>query len=188
MLITDGKFAEAEAELVAMSKQAPDDLTLHDRYNRLILTQDDTDGRGAKHADLYIGKLLALKQADKAYDVYRRGMARWGKLEVVDGGDAVTLARYAHQRREPKLALPLLARFAQRFPGHAAIPEAQLLSAQILSDGMGKDQMALQIVEQLRRTHPDHPLRPQMDTLHATLTRLVARQAQAQAQAPRSTA
>ena len=177
MLITDGKFDEAEAELIARIKDAPEELGLHDRYNRLILTQDHSDGRGATHADLYIGKLLAQQQRDKALDVYRRGVARWGTLEVKDATDSVALARLAQQRKEAKLALPLLARFAQRFPGHAAIPEAQLLSAQVLSDSLGKDQMALQLVEQLRRAYPEHALRPQMDALHGTLTRLIARQA-----------
>lgn len=177
MLITEGKFEEAEADLIGQVHDTPDDLKLHDRYFRLMLTLDNAAERGAVHADGYIGRLLAQQQRDKALDVYRRGVARWKTLEVKDAADSVTLARHALERNEAKLALPLLARFSQRFPGHAMIPEAQLLSAQILSHGLGKDQMALQIVEQLRRAYPEHALRPQMDALHGTLTRLVARQA-----------
>lgn len=182
MLIADGNFAEAEAELVAQLKREPDDLRLHDRYNRLLLTQDDPTGKGAAHADLYIGKLLMQAQRDKALDAYRRGVARWGGIEIKDAADTIALARFAHERNESKLALPMLGRFAQRFPGHTAIPEALLLTAQILSHGLGRDQMALQIVEQLRRVHPEHALRPQMDALHATLSRIVQRPPSATAQ------
>lgn len=176
ILITEGKFAEAAAELESRLQQDLEKLKLHDRYHRVLVLQGAAEEkRGADHADFYIGKLMAQAQSEKALEVYRAALAAWPSMTIKDAGDTLRLATHARERQAGKQALTLLARYAQRFPGSPLIPEAQLLAAQLMSEVLSRDAMALQLVEHLRRAHPDHALRPQMDALAASLQRLVAR-------------
>lgn len=176
ILITEGKYEEAAAELFEQLERNPDDLALHERYNQLLMAQEDfADGRGPAHADYYLGKLMAQKRRDKALEVYRRSVRRWRDVPIKDGGDAVALAALCVERRDSKLGLPILSRFEQRFPGHAQAVEAQLLAAEMLMDGMGRDEMARQILQRITTRQPDHPLRQKAERLLATLERLQQR-------------
>lgn len=180
LLITEGKYEEAADELKSQLRENLDDLRLHERYHRLLLTQGKLKDRGMAHADLYIGRLLEHGQQQRALEVYRRSASHWGPIEIKDANDAVALARHTHERGDPRLALPMLGRFTQRFPDHVRIPEAQLLAAQLLADELGRVQMARQMVVQLQQRYPEHPLRPQMDTLLVSLDRMAERAARRQ--------
>jgi tetratricopeptide (TPR) repeat protein len=182
VLVTEGRIAEALAETEAQLKDDRDNLALNDRYHRLLLAQEQDAEVGADHADFYIGKLIAAGRVQQAFEVYRRSVERWSAVPVKDAGDAVALARKAWECGHGKLGLPLLARFAQRFPGHAVIPEAQLLVAQLLFDSGGRADLAVQVLEQLKRAYPAHPLRPRMDQLTASIERSQARRTAAPAQ------
>ena len=93
-------------------------------------------------------------------------------MQVKEASEVIALARQAHARRDGKTALSLLGRFEQRFPQHPDLPAAQLLTARLLSETLGRDQLALQIVDKLRRTYPEHALRGEMDSLASLLQRL----------------
>lgn len=183
ILITEGRLDEALRELETRLRQNPGDLLLHERFNRLLMTIGDK-ARGAPHADLYIGRLIAAGQAGQALNVYRRSQATLGPIEIKDANDAIILARLAGERHEARLVLALLVRFEQRFPGHVLFPEAQLLAARMLCEHAGRDDLAGKIVENLLRTHGEHPLRPQMESLMKLMEGLRQRRALQNAQAP----
>lgn len=183
IMITEGRLDEAERELADRLRQNLDDLNLHDRYNRLLIGLADKP-RGLPHADLYIGKLLASGQAGRALEVYRRSCEALGAVEIKEATETLALARLARERNDPRQTLSLLARFEQRFPGHALLPEALLLAAQALCEHAGRDDLAGKIVERLLRTHPQHPLRPQMDSLLKVIQSLRRQREAASAQTP----
>jgi tetratricopeptide (TPR) repeat protein len=174
ILITEGKYAEATQELEALVNRDRDDLKTHDRLNHLLAIQGKTqEERGLGQADFYIGKLVAQKQHEKALEVYRRSVAAWPALQIKEAEEIFALASHAHARRDGKTALSLLGRFEQRFPSYPRVPEVQLLTARLMSEVLGRDELALQIVERLRRNHPEHALRAEMDSLASLLQRLV---------------
>jgi len=183
ILITEGRLDEAVRELETRLRQNLADLPLHERFNRLLITVGDK-ARGVPHADLYIGRLVAAGQAGQALDVYRRSVTPLGRLDITDAKDVMVLARLAGERHESRLVLALLARFEQRFPGHVLVPEAQLLAARMLCEHAGRDDLAARIVENLLRTHAQHPLRPQMENLMKLVEGLRQRRALQGDQAP----
>lgn len=177
ILITEGNFEEAIVELEKKLLESPEDLNQHDRYFRLLLTQPSRKEAAAAHAQLYLGKLLKLRMHDRAFEVYRDSAARYAAPEIKVAEQALGLAAHAHRMGQSQPALQMLAHFPQRFSGHAKIPDALLLSAEILTHGLGKDEMALRILGQLQQAYPSHPLRPRFDSLVATVERLLQRKA-----------
>jgi tetratricopeptide (TPR) repeat protein len=166
-----GKIEEAQSDLEQRLRRQPDDLALNERYHRLLVARRDA-ARAAAHADFFIGRLMFAKRDEQAWRVYAEHLAQFGPLQVKDADDCVRLARQARNQRQGKQALPLLDKFAQRHPNHPAIPEAWLLSAQILAEDLHEDAKAQMIVSALLKRYPDHPVKEQAERYAATLARL----------------
>ena len=178
-----GKVEQAQADMEQRLRRNPDDLPLNERYHRLLVARRDA-ARAAEHADFFVGKLIAARRPEQAWRIYSEHVARFGPLQVKDAGDCVELARQARTQRQGAKALPLLDRFAQRFPDHPAIPEAWLLAAQILAEERHEDAKSQMIVAALIKRYPDHPLRQQAERYAATLSKLGQTAARRPAAAP----
>lgn len=173
LLITLGKLEEAETEITTRLRADPESLDLHDRMHRLLMAKRDLAQAGP-HADFYISKLIAARRDAKALEVYLNYTAKLGPLEVKDGDEVVRLVVQARTQKQGKRALALLNKFAERFPGHSAIPQAWLLSAQLLSEDFHDDAKAAMVLQALIKRFPDSPFRPEAERFAQVLARLMA--------------
>ena len=173
LLIARGKIDEAQSDLERRLRADPSQLELHALYQRLLLARQDREA-AAGHADAYIGHLMAARRDAQAWQVYADFAGRFGKLEVRDAEDCVRLAAQGHQNRQGRLALPLLDKFAQRFPDHAEIPRAWLLTARILTEELHDDARGRLVLTALIKRYPEHPVRAEAERFAALLGRLAA--------------
>jgi len=171
LLLARGKIEEAQGEIEQRLRREPEQLELHALYQRLLAAKRDS-AAAAAHADLFIGKLIDGRRDEQAWRVYSEFVAKFGKLEVKDGRDIVRLAAQARQNKQGRLGLPLLDKFAQRFSNSPDIPQAWLLTAQILTEELREDDRSRLILAALIKRYPDHPARAQAERHLALLSRL----------------
>ena len=88
---------------------------------------------------------------------------------AIHGKDALDKVQIS----QPDLVLRLLSGFHKRFPKSRDIPKNYLLVAKLLNERMGKDAEALQLLQQLKRTYPDHELMPEIDARLALIERML---------------
>lgn len=75
---------------------------------------------------------------------------------------------------QAQAALQLLDGFAQRFPNSQYVARNGLLAAELLHEKLGRDAQAREVLLDLKASHPNDPLMPEIDTLLATIERMIA--------------
>jgi len=172
-LLEEGRFGAAKQRLRARIDEGDVPLAVHERYHRLLVASADAAEAGA-HAQRYLRALLDAGLGAKAVKVYDECLALDRGFVLEDGHDACRVAEHAAAEGRPDLALRMLNRFSQRFPGHEDIPRAYLLAARLLCEHKGDDRYALRVLDGLLRQYPEHPLAPEMRTYRNFVERLVS--------------
>lgn len=135
-------------------KEQPDDLTRHERYHRLLVLAGDA--RLQRHAQEYLGRLLAAKQFPavlKVLEACWQQKADWQPEVHL----CLPLARLCLERSRIKEAIRLLKDFHKRYPGSTDIPDALLLQARILIEHFNKQEQALPFLKALQGRYAGHP-------------------------------
>jgi len=153
LLLMKGARDEARDALYAELLRQPENIALHERYHEL-LKETGNIRVIAPHTDLLIGKLIDAGRVVKALQVYSAYVKTFGALDIKEGGDVVRLADQALLRRQPRVALNLLNRFAQRYPEHPETPRAWLLSARALNECTGDVEKARLMLVALQKRFP----------------------------------
>jgi hypothetical protein len=156
-LAADGQVNDAVALLAGLIGREPENLALHERYNRALRLAAD-NGAWQRHSSEYLGLLLREGQGAKAlalYDQFRRALPQFQPNEAAT---QVDLARAARAHGDSELASSLLMEFDQRFPGSLTQPDAYYLAAQLLHEDFGETAEARRLLDYLVRTFPAHPL------------------------------
>ncbi|GEM_PF-2913478 len=161
-LIEAGQAYEAIELLKTEVRANPEDFGLQERLNLLFLLSRLDNTLALQQATAYIRRLMNDGQKRHALEVYRRSVKVLGQIPIADANQALELARQAQSLGDGRTALALLARFDERFSGHPQVPEAYLLSAQLLIDVMNKDEAARKLLLNLQQTYPDHHIQPRV--------------------------
>ncbi|WP_145927084.1 hypothetical protein [Jeongeupia sp. USM3] len=173
LLLADETGA-ALATLRTALREHPAELSLHERYLKLLLAAGAPDDALRAAAGHYLAALQQAGKPGQGLAVIESVRPRLADFQPASGELAVRLAQLAHEQGKPALAFSLLRGFEKRFPGHAAIAAAMLLGARLLCEHRGDDVQARKLLLALIARFPRHPARPEAEKLLQMLDRLAA--------------
>jgi tetratricopeptide (TPR) repeat protein len=171
-LVRDGK-PEAATELLAEqlhSRGGSDGV--HVQYRKLLRLANDR-GRLLQHGRQYLSVLLAQDKDKQAVSLAGECLGLDPAFAPAQPEEITRIAHKAAQLGQPQLVLGLLSGFHKRFPKSRDIPQNYLLVAKLLNERMGKDAEALALLQQLKKTFPDHELIPEIDQRAALIERML---------------
>ena len=170
-LIAAGQIDEALELAYEAQRTAPDDLSAHGRYHKLLLLAG-RDDRAVSHARTYLALLLQKGRGEQALDLYREMVARDAVFAPEQPAQLLQLAEAARRRREYPQALALIKGFDKRFPRHPEIPAVYLFAASVLCENLRQDASARQILEAILTRYPDHPVSGEARQLASVIDKL----------------
>ena len=149
-----GAATAGAPDAVAASDNAADLARAGKRYEA-VLAQGDKP-RVVELGRKYIALLVQDREAAKAVDVFKQCLAADPQFRTGRGEDVLPLAKAARAAGEPKVAVAVLRGFDKAWPGHAAIPEVFVFSAQLLAEDLSNRDMARKILEHVLARYPGH--------------------------------
>ena len=153
-LLTDGDLAGALGVAYEEQRTRPDDLAAQRRYHRVLLRANKPASL-VDHAQRFIPLLLRRGQTSEALQVHKACREQDTAFATTDAATALALAQAEWRAGDARAALALIAGFDKRFRGHEAIPQAYELAARALVQGLGRPDMARQILKTLESRYPD---------------------------------
>jgi tetratricopeptide (TPR) repeat protein len=154
-------------------RTAPDDVAVQERYFKLLQLGDKPD-HILRHARELISLLLRKERGERALQVFKTCRATNPDFAPENPAEVFKLAQAARRARDYVLALALVRDFDKSNPRHPDVPAARLMSAQILSENLKKDDIAADILKGILQKFPEHPLSVEAAAYLKALERLAA--------------
>ncbi|WP_432721033.1 tetratricopeptide repeat protein [Jeongeupia wiesaeckerbachi] len=171
-LLSAGNTDAALMALRSALREHAADLTLHERYLKLLLATEAADDMLRSAANHYLAALQHAGKPGQGLSVVESVRLRLADFQPAGGELAVRLAQLAREQHKPALAISLLRGFEKRYPGNAEIASAMLLGARILCEHRGDDAQARKLLQALIARFPQHAARPEAEKLLQVLDRL----------------
>ena len=166
-LLAADQPAEAAAVLDRLIRGRGATAPVHIRYRALLERLGQTD-RLLSHARDYIAVLLQLGKDSEALALYLESRRMDPAFELGDPQPISDLIALAARKQQSQLAVSLAEEFARRFPRDRDLVLNSLTAARLM-DRLGRDQEAHRLLLSLRRGHPEHALRAEVDAAIAEL-------------------
>lgn len=157
-------------------RTAPDDLTVQERYYKLLQLGDKPDSV-LRHARELITLLLRNARSERALQVFKTCRETQADFALENPAEIFKLAQAARRAGEYMLALTLVRDFDKRNPRHPDVPAVLLMSAQILSENLKKDDLATETIKGLLEKFPQHPLQAEAAAYLKVMERMEAMRA-----------
>ena len=154
-------------------RTAPDDVAVQERYFKLLQLGDKPD-HSLRHARELISLLLRKERGERALQVFKTCSETKADFAPENPGEIFKLAQAARRARDYVLALALVRDFDKANPRHPDVPAARLMSAQILSENLKKDDIAADILKGMLQKFPEHPLSVEAAAYLKVLERMAA--------------
>jgi hypothetical protein len=168
-LLAADQPAEAAAVLDRLIRGRGATAPVHTRYRALLERLGHTD-RLLSHARDYVAVLLHLGKESEALSLYLESRRMDAAFELGDPQPVSDLIALAARKQQSQLAVSLAEEFARRFPRDRDLVLNSLTAARLM-DRLGRDQEAHRLLLSLRRGHPEHALRAEVDAAIAELER-----------------
>lgn len=156
ILVAEGKTAEALAFLKQKTNIENANEALNEYYQKLLTLEDQSEEL-KRHGQQYVRSLFFANKQHKAYQVTTQLLQTNPAFELDNAKVCLGVANSAALAGAHKVVVQLLRKFDSRFPGAAETAQAYFLAAKSLSDGLGKDKEALNILRTLEKRFPDMP-------------------------------
>ena len=156
-LVADGQYGRVIELLEIELRKNWDNNDTHDRYQKALFAAG-LQTKAKDHARDFISKLINEKRFFMAIDLCEKWLKLDPTFKLNDSHQLYDLAAAAHLVKKDSFALELMRNFDKKYPEHPHIPQLYLLTAQILSEISDKNQEAMDILQTLITSHPDHPL------------------------------
>lgn len=154
-LVTQGRHAEAIAEVRDRMRHDRFDVPLNARLHKLLRAQGDAQDVLA-HGQQWLTALARAGNGSGLVDALRALMPLDPALQVQDGDVILPAATAAAQQRDFALATALLRGFDKRFPGHRDTPGVIFLGARLLSEQSRQHEKAVKLLRAVLHHFPDH--------------------------------
>ncbi|WP_035055843.1 tetratricopeptide repeat protein [Andreprevotia chitinilytica] len=154
-LLQAGDTRGALLRLRSAIRQYPYDLSLQDRYIKLLLATDEAGDLKSAAAD-YLNVLVGAGRLAQALVLIETVQARHADFAPRDGTTALELAQLAHDQHKTALSVALIRGFEQRYPRHPDAAVAMLLAARILCERQRNDAQARKMLLALLSRYPQH--------------------------------
>ncbi|MBS0462069.1 MAG: hypothetical protein JSS41_06310 [Proteobacteria bacterium] len=171
-LVREGKLPEA-IDVLGQALRRGSTPAVHAQYRRMLRAANDNEGL-LTHGRQYIAVLIDQDDARGAVDLLRQCQALDPAFAPESPAHISKLAHMAAHVGQAQAALQLLDGFAQRFPNSQYVARNGLLAAELLHEKLGRDAQAREVLLDLKASHPNDPLMPEIDTLLATIERMIA--------------
>ncbi|MBI3371974.1 MAG: hypothetical protein HY017_09495 [Betaproteobacteria bacterium] len=152
---------------------APDDVVVQERYYKLLQLGDNPE-RSLSQARELISLLLRKERGERALQVFKTCRETKADFMPENPAEIFKLAQAARRARDHTLALALVRDFDKRNPRHPDVPAVLLMSAQILSENLKKDDIAADVLKAMLQKFPEHPLRAEAAAHLQVLERMAA--------------
>ena len=166
ILVKEGRYRQAVEALSKQLRVQPGSLRHHEKLARLLIAMDEKE-QALAHAQAFMECVHKLGDDSRLYFLY----SEYEKLDpkfLPDQPDiCMTLAQQLYRRGKFVQACHLLANLHKRAPGFPEIPDAYLLMARALLDGVKQPQKAIQYLKFIKAKYPDFKEMPQVETLLA---------------------
>lgn len=153
-MVTEGDLAGALGMAYEDQRTKPDELAAQRRYHRVLLLANKPASL-VDHGQRFIGLLVRRGQSSEALQVHKACKGQDAGFLVADAPTALALANAEWRAGDARAALALISGFDKRFRGHDTIPQAYELAARALVQGLGRADMARQILKTLESRYPD---------------------------------
>jgi tetratricopeptide (TPR) repeat protein len=134
----------------------------HDRYRELLAAAND-EAELARHARRYVSVLMAQDAHAKALQMLQACFASAADYCPDQIEELRPLAEIASKYGRHELAVRLLVNGIKRFAKSKENPALALFAARLLSEKLGSDAKAVQLLTAVRARYPDHPLAADID-------------------------
>ena len=148
-------IAAADAARPAPVAQAALELQKAARQYQALLGQSDSK-KTLEAGRSYIALLVREREPARAFEVFHQCLALDPAFRTARGEDVLPIAKAARAAGLPKVAVAAVRGFDKSWPGHAAIPEVFMFSAQLLAEDLGNPDMARKILAHLIARYPGH--------------------------------
>lgn len=152
--VADGDIEAAVNLAYEAQRTAPESLSAQRRYHRVLLLSDKTSTL-LEQGQRFVEQLVRADQNAEALRVYQSCRERDAGFAPQAAGATYALARHAWQAGDARGALALVNGFDKRFRGDALIPQVYELAARVLVQGLGRPEMAGNILNMLQQKYPD---------------------------------
>jgi hypothetical protein len=139
----------------ALASDAARELQSTGAKYRTLMGQADK-AKGVALGRTYLAMLVKDREAAKAFEVFKECLAADASFRPERGEDVLPIARAARAAGDPKAAVAVVRGFDKAYPGHAAIPEVFMFSAQLLAEELKNADMARKILQHLLQKYPGH--------------------------------
>jgi hypothetical protein len=170
-LVSDGDVKEAIALLNDDLRERPQDLSLHARLHKLLLTEGSTL-RIEDHTEKYLNLLVKSQNWHEALAMADEALARradWSPRQVEN---IAPLARAALQKGRSQLAGTLIRGFDKKYPNHPDIPQVYLVGAQLMAETSHQPAESRRILQYLLKRYGSDPVAAEASRYLEVLNRM----------------
>ncbi len=168
----DNKLDAAKAELISLAKENPGDTKLQQKLSTFLLAHGSEEER-LSFARYTLPILLDSERASVAAKLYLElAMPDQPGFQLKQANHYQLLAKALYHQGQLRPGLALVKNLHKRFPQTAAVADAYLDAAHILSDKFSQDKTALQMLTFITNGFPTHPRHAEAVQLATTIRQL----------------
>ncbi|WP_020208302.1 tetratricopeptide repeat protein [Gilvimarinus chinensis] len=161
VLEKSGDYARARQALRELLDIYRDDVTLHRRYQDILLHTDDTDAL-AKHTDYLANLLLEAGNKKEAVDLVEQTLAKHPQYRVAHLPTASALAKAQEKAGRFRSMVTVMANLHQRVEPDEAVAEIYTRLAKALAGPLGKPAKARALAAYTLKVYPKTPAARQL--------------------------
>lgn len=140
---------------------------VHDYYRKLLHSRGES-GALVEHGQVYVATLIhGFEDAGKALNVAEECLQIDKSFEPTNADDIRTLAQLAFDQGRHGLVLKLTSGFGRTHPKHHHVVDNYLLAARSMMEDPTRTDKAANLLRQLKKRFPDHPLAAEVARLEA---------------------
>jgi len=171
-MVREGQTDEAVKFLGAEIDRSGAEPEVHDYYRKLLHSRGETRAL-VEHGKVYVAILIhAFEDTRKALGVAEECLNIDKSFEPTNPGDVRTLAQLAFDQGRHGLVLKLTSGFGKLHPRHHHVVDNYLLAARSMMEDPTRTEKAANLLRQLKKRFPDHPLADEVARLEASFSSL----------------
>ena len=174
--VAEGDIKGALEAAYDQQRNEPNDVAVQERYFKLLLMSEKPTSALEQGKGL-ISLLIRNNRAAQAVKVLKDCRGVKPDFLPDDTSEQFKLVDGARRAGDQKLALELARAFEKDHPRHKDAAAAMLLSAQILSENMRKDDLATMVLQDLLKRYPNDPVAPEATGYLKVLEKMAATRA-----------
>ncbi|WP_163831639.1 DUF4013 domain-containing protein [Spartinivicinus ruber] len=157
VLEKEKRYEEAVSRLRSVLEKNPEVLDLNLKYHNLLLLTKEQD-RLVRHGQHLIQLLINAKNQRQAAQVYCNVINQASDFTLPTAELRNSVAQGLYSIGKHKETVQLVKDMHKQFPGSYEIPQAYLLAAKALCEGLSQDQLALKYLDFIEGKFPNSPV------------------------------